>query len=240
MKLLLLNPKRKSTVKKGKTMARRKHTKRKIRRNPAPAALVARRPSRRRRIARSVVAVAKRAGRVVRRRVRSLRARTGGGSLVNNAKHTVMNGAVAGLGAVGADIIAAQLMQFLPDNLKTGPMQQVAQAAVSLIAGFAVSKVNKTAGEAVAMGGITVATYNLTKSLLKSSGIPGMAGYYDLQGYDYNPSYGMGSYNDSLRSVSSSNPLSEYASQMNPNAGFDSGFDVANGLSEYDPSYSFN
>lgn len=224
MKLLLLNPKRKSTVKKGAVMKRRKAHKavakrRSVRRRNPIAVSTVSAPRRKRRSLRRIGAVVARSvGRRIKRRVGALRSRMGGGSVVTQAKHTLMNGAVAGLGAVGADMVAAQLMRFLPTSVQTGPAQQIAQALVSVAAGFAISKVNKTAGEAVAMGGVTVATYNLTKNLLKGAGVPGMAGYYNLAGYDYDPSYGMEQY-DPLKSVNSTNVLAGYV----PTSPIDSG-----------------
>lgn len=216
MKLLLVNPRRKSTVaKKGETMRKRhtrKHTAKRVhvrrRKNPRAVATVAASPvarhSRRRRIGRSLSVASRR----IRRRAKGFGS-SSAKSLVASSKQTVMHGAIAGLGAVGADIVAGQLMKYLPASLKTAEMQPFAQVGVSLLAGFVISKVHKQAGDAVAFGGVTVATYNLAKSLLNKAGVPGLSGYNNLQGYDYNPSYGIGLYDPGLRSVGG-NPLAEY------------------------------
>jgi uncharacterized membrane protein YgdD (TMEM256/DUF423 family) len=116
--------------------------------------------------------------------------------------HTLKMGVVAGLGAVGADLVAAQINKYLPVQMQTGVMQQVTQALVSVVAGMLINRVNKTAGQAIAMGGVTIATYNLAHSMLAGKGIPGIAEYDPLHptspgllAYEqsYSPMNGLGS-----------------------------------------------
>lgn len=237
MKMLFMNPKRKSTVK-GETMFKRRKSvtahkaKRRVkRRNPRAVATVAASAPKRRTLRR-------RASTGVRVATRRLKRRVGGfggaKSMIPAAKQTIMQGAIAGIGAIGADIVAAQLMKYVPASFKTAQMQPFAQVAVSLLAGIVISKVNKKAGDAVAIGGVTVATYNLGKSLLKTSGIPGLSGYNDLQGYDYDPAYGVGSYDRGLRSVTDNNPLAEYTNGgMFPN-------NAGDGIGMYDQNFGVN
>lgn len=173
MKLLLANPrKRHATPKRRKSVARRRtHS---VMATPAPKR---RKRSRIAHASRSVaVHTKRRISRGARRARSSLKGLTGG-SLA-----TIKMGVMAGAGAIVADIVAAKLNQFLPANMQTGAMQQVTQALVSIVAGMALNKVNKTAGHAVAMGGVTIATYNLAHSMLAGKGIPGIAEYDPLSG----------------------------------------------------------
>ena len=172
MKLLLANPRKRAPAKK-----RRAAPKRRTHVATTTAAPKRRRRSRLHAVAhRTVHHTKRRVSRGVKRARHSLKGLTAG------SMATVKIGLMAGAGAVVADIIAAKINQFLPANMQTGVMQQVTQAAVSLIAGLLLNKVNKTAGHAVAMGGVTIATYNLAHSMLAGKGIPGIAEYDPLAG----------------------------------------------------------
>jgi uncharacterized membrane protein YgdD (TMEM256/DUF423 family) len=189
MKLLLANP-RKRAPKRRKAVKRRRST------AVATVARVTRRP--RRAIARGV-----------KRFRRKLNSR-GSRNMTKQGIATLKMGAIAGLGAVGADVLAAKINQFLPVNMRTGVMQQVSQALISVVAGMLINKVNKQAGEAIAMGGVTVASYNLAKSMLAGKGIPGigddmnayemnayeMSGNEGLMAYEMSGNEGLMAYND--------------------------------------------
>lgn len=115
----------------------------------------------------------------------------------SSAVATAKTGAIAGLGALGADIIAAQINKFLPASIQSGPMQQITQAGVAIAAGMLVQKfVSKDVGHAIAIGGVTVATYNLGRSLLAGKGIPGLAGDDGLLAYDLSGDDGLLAYTD--------------------------------------------
>lgn len=245
MRLLLLNPKRKLTVKKGEAMhKRRKHARKTVarrhikRRNPRAVATVASAPvhHKRRSIKRRVSTGVSVATRRLKRRVRGF----GGSSrsMVPAAKQVAIQGAIAGFGAIGADIVAAQIMKYVPASLKTAQMQPFAQVAVSVLAGLLISKVNKRAGDAVAVGGVTVATYNLGKALLKTAGVTGLSNYSNLQGYDYDPSYGLGS-PYGMRSVSTGNALSEYTGDFTGDM-FGQNTFANTGMGMYDQDFGVN
>lgn len=170
MKLLLANPRRKTRAKKRGFKKARKTT----------VITVSKNPRRKRSFANL-------------RKATKRRSKGFGGSVTTKALSTAKVGAIAGAGALAADIISAKAMQFLPNSMKSGTMQQIAQAAIAILGGMAIEKfVSKDVGQAIAVGGVTVATYNLGRALLVGKGIPGLGGDSDgLLAYDLGENDGL-------------------------------------------------
>lgn len=126
--------------------------------------------------------------------------RFGGGmkAVTSKAINVAKIGGIAGVGALGADVLSAKLLQVLPlpPMLKTGSMQQITQAAIAIFSGMAIEKfVSKDIGQAIAVGGVTVATYNLGRSLLKGAGMQGLGGDDDgLLAYELGDADGLLAY----------------------------------------------
>ena len=106
----------------------------------------------------------------------------GGSSLTEQIKGS----AIGALGAVGVDLLMSKLP--IPASMKTGAMLHLTQGAVSLGLGMAVSKLgrNKKLGMQLAEGGLTIALYAATKSMIGPK--LGLAGFEslgdDLLGYE--------------------------------------------------------
>lgn len=95
---------------------------------------------------------------------------------------TLMNGGLAGLGAIGAEAITGLLP--LPAALSDAKFKPVVGAAVALGAGWVISKyVSKRFGSAIAEGGVAIAAYNAIRPMLAGK-LPGLSAYDDMGMYD--------------------------------------------------------
>lgn len=116
-------------------------------------------------------------------RRRSYRRNPIGGTSVTDQ---VKGAAVGALGAVGVDLLMTRLP--IPATMKTGAMLHLSQGLVSLGLGMAVAKFgrNKKLGAQLADGGLTVALYAATKSMIGPK--LGLSGFEtlgdDLLGYE--------------------------------------------------------
>lgn len=133
-----------------------------VRSNPAP-----RRRRRRRASVRSYASNPVRRRRVSRRYRRNpvARRRRAGGLSLPFGKYVVPAVGI-GIGALGAQIIAAYLP--IPAQFKVGPMRAVANGTVAVVAGMLIGKVlrQKKLGNAIALGGVAIAAYDLGKEFL--------------------------------------------------------------------------
>lgn len=185
------SPRKGAAKKKAKPMARRRR--RSAARRRSPVVIVRSNPVRRRRRRSILRSVARAPAR--RRRARSYRRnpiarrRRSAGLSIPFGKW-VIPAAGIGLGAVGAEIIVGYLP--IPAQFKVGPMRHVAKGAVAVLAGMAIGKLarQKKLGNAIALGGVAVATYDFAKEFLAARlpGVPlgmymhtggGSLGYYN-------------------------------------------------------------
>lgn len=195
MKLLLANPRR-----------RRKSRKAGARKAKKTIITVQKNPRRRRRSHKLISA---------RRNPRFGGLRSAGKTITTKAISTAKIGAIAGAGALAADVLSAQALRFLPlpPALKTGTMQQITQAAIAILGGMAIEKfANKEIGQAIAVGGVTVATYNLGRALLAGKDIPGLGGSDDgLLAYELGEDDGLLAYEDDGMDAYESEDLGAYS-----------------------------
>lgn len=193
--LMIMNPSRRPALRKrakGKTtMARtRRHNGRfaKAPRRSAQVAMFRANPiKRRRRRARSPLAALYKSNPVTRRRhrrpaaVRRAVTRYRRNPIEGRGKMRIMSlllpAAGIGLGAIGSEL-AMGYMPFIPANFKTGVLRHVTKGVISLAGGWLICKVNRKAGEAFALGGLTIAFHDAAKEAIVSVMPNAKFGYY--------------------------------------------------------------
>lgn len=121
--------------------------------------------------------------------------------LISESRAVVKSAAPAAVGAVALDILWAHLP--LPAVVRAGYVQFVAKGAGAVLLGVLAGKfLGREVGHKVALGGVTVVLYNLTRQLVGSmlpgvslgdSDFPGSMGYYGSA-----PVAGMGEYVNAL------------------------------------------
>lgn len=137
------------------------------------------------------------------RRIRRRIGAAGRGVTLSQAgiKRVAVPAAMAGVGALGLDVLMGYANQYLPEQLKSGTMNSVVKLVGAIGLGAIVSKYgSKAMGEAVAVGGITVVVHDIARRFVQDNApsvpLSGMQadsiGLIDMQALS---AYGLGYYN---------------------------------------------
>ncbi len=108
-----------------------------------------------------------------------------------NIVSTVKEGAIGAAGAIASEFVMSKLP--LPDNMKTGQMQPIVSALVSVGVGMAVTKFGKKKGIGMAMaqGGVTVALHQTMRGFVSAPlGLDNSLAYYGDDFEDMNEGMG--------------------------------------------------